>query len=397
MVLSDVHLSRHYGHDVSADLARLVNKHPNAEIILAGDILDLTLDSARVPVEESINDALAPHQELLSALRGHVQAGGRLTLVPGNHDAGTSDPAHASDWRRRLGAPDDRTIEVCPWFLRRDGLHIEHGHLYDPDCAPNHPLADPNARSEGLGNALMRRFVAPNDAFIFAHKNQTTMSSGVSTAFAKWGPKAPLVIARYFGTALTLCGEAALHKGLVSQERDLGQARLSSYAASQKVTEEAARALVELAPSPTHHSFREMFLRLYFDRVFAAGSLICGATMLTSAGLGAALGAVPLLSVAGGLTAGGAILSAVGAGYLATSVSQKKNRYGDAVIGQLHSAAGQVREVTDARLVVFGHSHVEVDEPGYVNLGSFAFGRKGRPYLLVDTQGHHEKQWVRFA
>src|SRR5690606_8448402 len=141
--------------------------------------------------------ALAPHDKAVEALRAHVARGQKVTLVPGNHDAGLNNEKWARELRRKLNAPDDRCVEIAPWFIRRGNVHIEHGHLYDPDCANNHPLADHNPLSEGLGTALMRRFVAPHDALFFAHANQTTMTSGVTKAFKKWGPKAPLVILDY--------------------------------------------------------------------------------------------------------------------------------------------------------------------------------------------------------
>lgn len=392
LVLSDVHLSRNYGENAGHGLAALLASHRDCEIVLAGDVLDLTLDSAMTPVAQSISGAISPHIQLREALRDHVRAGGRLSFIPGNHDSNLAEPTALSHLRHLLKAENDHTVQLYPWFLRRGDIHIEHGHLYDPDCAPNHPLSDPNPSHEGLGNALMRRFVAPNNAFLFAHKNQTTMSSGVTEAFKHWGPQAPLVIARYFKTALLLWAEATLKKKTVIKEKHQGNLRLAEYALVQQVPAAALKALLDDVPSPTHHSGRELFLRLYFDRVLAATSLTIGSTLLLSAGLGLALGAVPLVTSAGTLTSAGAILSALGTGYLTSNVRKKKNRYGDAVIGQLATAAQKISEVTDARLVILGHSHVEVDETNYVNLGSFGYGRGGRPYLLIDAQGRREKK-----
>ncbi len=394
LVLSDVHLSRNYGTPSGRDLARLIEAHPDCEIVLAGDIFDLTLDAATVPTEDSIHAALDPHAALVTVLRAHVRKGGPLSLIPGNHDGTLAGPNVADVLRGLLGAESKSTVNVYPWFLRRGGLHIEHGHLYDPDCAPNHPLADPNPTHEGLGNALMRRFVAPNEAFLFAHKNQTTMSSGIAAAFKKWGPRAPWVIAQYMTTALSLWAEATTKQGTVASEKEQGRRRLMDYASEQQLPSTALESLLELSPRPTHHSSKDVFYRLYFDRVFAATSLALGAGLLSSAGLAGALGVVPLLSASGALTASGTLLSALGAGYLINNVSKSHNRYGDAVIGQLASGAEKVRAATGAELVVLGHSHVEVDEPGYVNLGSFGYGRTGRPYLMVDPRGHHEKKWL---
>jgi hypothetical protein len=134
-------------------------------------------------------------------------------------------------------------------------------------------------------------------------------------------------------------------------------------------------------------------LRLYFDRVLATASLTSGLGILSAAGLGLLTGTT-LMSPAGALTTTGALLSTLGGGYLVASTTKQKNRYGDQVIGQLHSAAALVRQITECELVVFGHTHVEVNAPGYVNLGSFGFGRSRRPFLLVDREGRPERSYL---
>lgn len=392
LILSDAHLSKDYGSEISCGLAEILPRFRDTEIVLAGDIFDLSLDSADTDPTASLEAAVAPHGAALDALRIHVKGGGRITFVPGNHDASLSHPKAKARLRSLLCAPDERTVDINPWFLRRDGIHIEHGHLYDPDCAPNHPLAEPNPRSEGLGTALMRRFVAPNDALFFAHANQTTLASGLKTAFDRWGHRAPAVIVDYFKTAIDLCLEALTNKDAILAERSAGDLSVSEYAKKSGVPIPVIEALLRTAPAPTHHSFRSMFLRLYFDRVFAICSLATGLGLLGGAGLGLAAG-TSLINPLGALTVTGSLLAAVGGGYLTANTAIQKNRYGDQVIGQLHRGAALVREITACDLVVFGHTHVEVNEPAYVNLGSFGFGRKRRPYLLIDRQGRPERSY----
>lgn len=375
LILSDTHLSRDHGQSTGKALGRLVAEHRGAELILAGDIFDLSLDPARVPLESSTDAALAAHPEFRDALRAHTAGGGKITLVPGNHDAALTNPSGVSALRRALGTPDDRQVEVSSWFLRRDGVHIEHGHLYDPDNSFAHPLADHSPRTEPLGTALMRRFVAPNDAIFFAHAHRTTPASGLRMTIEKWGARAPLVIVRYFVTAFGLVGDAALRKGSRRRERSQGDARLLACAERTGLEPEVLRALVRVAEEPTHESFRRTFLRLYFDRIFAALSLTTGAGLLAAAGLGAAN------------PASGALLSALGGGYLLQSVLREKNRYGGRIVEDVEDSAHLVRRVTGADLVILGHTHVPVAQPGYVNLGSFGFGRPERPYVLLDTSG----------
>ena len=393
LILSDVHISRAYGGRAAAQLSALVTEHNDSEIVLAGDIFDLSLDPAHTPLEDSVGAAFAPHPGLKQALSSHVQTGGKLTLVPGNHDAALSQDGGFA--LRKLLAPQrDDAVEVSQWFARRGDVHIEHGHLYDPDCATNHPLADPSGRSEGLGTALMRRFVAPNDAFAFAHANQTTPASGLAQAVEHWGIQAPVVISNYFRAAISLCLEAGLHKERVRRQILQGEARIAHHAAQVGLDPTILQALVVLAPEPTHHSFRATFQRLYFDRILAGLGLVTGVGALASAGLGAGLTADRFVSSGGTLTTMGALLATCGGGYLALNVSRKKNRYGNAVVGQLSEAARGVAALTKSQLVVFGHTHVEVDEPGYVNLGSFGFGQPEKPFLRVDTNGHHTRGCV---
>lgn len=391
LLLSDTHLSRQYGEPVGAALARVIRAYPDCEVVLAGDIFDLSLDHPDVPAADSLAAALAPHEQAVKALRAHVARGQKVTLVPGNHDAGLNNANLIEELKRQLQAPDDRCVEIAPWFIRRGGVHIEHGHLYDPDCANNHPLAQHNARSEGLGTALMRRFVAPHDALFFAHANQTTLSSGLRTAFRRWGPKAPMVIVDYMKTASVLCAEALQHSGLVKEDKATGDLALAAHARKSQVPVDALRELLNLAPIPTHHSFRSTFRRLYFDRVVAACALAAGVGALSTAGLGLATGTA-LITGSGTLTGIGSLLSTVGGGYLIVNTALEKNRYGDRVIGQLADAAEKVRTTTGSSLVVFGHTHVEVERPGYLNLGSFGYGRKGRPYALINRDERIERR-----
>jgi UDP-2,3-diacylglucosamine pyrophosphatase LpxH len=393
LILSDVHLSRIYGKQSGEKLAELLRRHPDCELVLAGDIFDLSLDSANVKIGESLDAALAPHGDLLAAVGQHVQKGNRLTFIPGNHDATMAADGGAS-LRRHLKPQSDNLVEVSPWFVRRGGVHIEHGHLYDPDCATNHPLANPNPRSEGLGTALMRRFISPNNALAFAHANHTTPVQGLFEAFSEWGARAPLVISNYFRTAVTLCLEAGFHKERVRRELLQGDARVAHHAKKEGVDAALLQALLVFAPEPTHQSFGATFKRLYFDRIAAGIGLSLGAGMLMGAGLGHHLPLVDLVDEKGALTLGGALLAGVGGGYLFTNVRKAKNRYGGAVVAQLEEAARAVGALTKSHLVVFGHTHVEVDEPGYVNLGSFGYGRPDKPYLLVDTRGGHERRCV---
>ena len=62
---------------------------------------------------------------------------------------------------------------------------------------------------------------------------------------------------------------------------------------------------------------------------------------------------------------------------------------------RLRAAAERVRALSNAELVVFGHTHVPESTPGYLNPGSFTYrAGTGRPYAYVDEAGHGERRTI---
>lgn len=242
--------------------------------------------------------------------------------------------------------------------------------MYDPDNAFAHPLATHDPKTEPLGTALMRRFVGPHQAFVFAHAHETTITSGLRTVFEKWGARAPVVIVDYFRTAFALCFEALLGEARLEAERREGRLALARRAQELELPTEELDALERLTAAPTHAQFSKLFFRLYFDQIFAGLAAASGGVAL---GLGAGISALLPLGLGGSYL--GARL------FRRTSLSQLDN---------LQKTAPLIRQGTGARLVVFGHTHDPLVEDGYVNLGSFGFARNGRPYLRLEPNGNFE-------
>ncbi len=380
LVVSDVHLSHEGRAGAARDLARLIQGHPGYELVLAGDLFDLSVDPPERDPAESVVALVQPRAELLSACRAHLAGAGAITLIAGNHDASTTIPEVRRALLGMLELDDGAQLSVAPWFVRRGGVHIEHGHLYDPDNAPAHPLALWSPGTEPLGISLTRRFLAPSGALHFAHAHETTPLGGLARTFKLFGPKAPWIVARYFHTAIRLCVEAGRQAELVI-ERELGALALDDFALETGLDAAQLAELLGSAPQPTHHRFRDTFMRLYFDRIIA--TLL--ATSGTAAGL--ALGNPVALGVAAAST-----------GYLAYSVQKNKSRYSGNVVERLRGAAGHVAELTGADCVIFGHTHHEDDAPRYLNTGSFAFSRSGgRPYVHIDERGAPERRVLAFG
>jgi len=377
VVVGDTHFSHGGKADTGAMLARLVAQHPGAELVLNGDIFNLSLDEpSRDPIESSLA-MLAPEAELRHALRTHVAAGGKLALLPGNHDAGLASAGTRDALLGWLELGKNAPVEVLPWFLRRGSVHVEHGHAYDPDNAPTHPLVMPQPGSEPLGVALTRRFLAPNRAFDFAHATEITPLAALQRAFRAFGVRTPLLLTRYFATAGRFCSDAGWRPELAEEKR-FGDTLVAEAARHAGLEPERLRALLQERARPTHESFERAFFRLYFDRVVSVLSIGAGVSLGVVARSGTALG-----------------VAALGALYLRESRRKSGNRYAGAPVKRLRDASELVLTHTGASLVVFGHTHVPEKAPGYLNPGSFTYrAGEGRPYAYVDETGSGSERRV---
>jgi UDP-2,3-diacylglucosamine pyrophosphatase LpxH len=373
LVISDTHLGAGAPARICADLARLIEAHPGAEIILGGDAFDLSYAKRYDEQPGFLSAALERSPELVAVLHKRLVAGAPVTLLPGNHDATLCDANLAGLLRARLGVADDAPINVNPWFLRRGDIHVEHGHLYDPDNAPIHPLAEWSEKSEPLGIALTRRFVAVTGASDFSHAQDATPVRALARAFRLYGRRAPGMIANYFKTAIELCLESGPALAPRAElERALGSARLDEFSSGIGLPPSALAQIVEEAPSPTHLRRSDVFLRLYFDRIFA--------TLL----FGVSVAGVPRRPLA-------SVLALASFAYLAASTLRGHDRYGALPAQRLQEGASRIRELTGARLVVFGHTHRAVVDAGYFNTGSFAFPYgQGHPYVFISESGEAE-------
>lgn len=368
IVASDVHLSLDATHDTAHALARLLRAHSGHEAILAGDVFNLSWEPAGGSPTAAVSSLLRSYPELASAIREHLSAGHPLTLIAGNHDAELLEPELRSALLSELALTHDAPFEISAWFVRRGGIHIEHGHFYDPDNAPAHPLAQWSTDTEPLGVAITRRFVRPSGAHHFSHAHDTTPLAGISKAFRLYGARTPLIIGEWFQVAARLCMETRA-RGRFQAEQRAGEAALENFARLVEIDPEILRVLLETGAVPTHRDFLKTFMRLYFDRVFATSSGLLGA----AAYLTWKSRAAGVLSLLAGL-------------YLLQSVQRTGNRYEDLPVERLRHAADRVRELTGAASVIFGHTHHVDQAPGYANSGSFGYSNQGRPYVLVTEQ-----------
>jgi predicted phosphodiesterase len=380
IVASDVHLARGGSEQSAGRLAKLIEQSQGHEVVLAGDIFNLSLDAPGRDPSESVASIVAEYPALARALRQHLATGHAVTFISGNHDAGVM--AHSARERllQVLGVIEGARLFVEPWFIRRGDVHVEHGHVYDPDNAPAHPLATWSPETEPLGISLTRRFLSPHDAFHFAHAHHTTPLQGLTDAFKTFGGRAPMMILHYFWTSGRLAAESAVPERMAA-EKARGESALGPFAARSGVPEAVVRALYQALPRPTHEDFKQTFFRLYFDRVLATLGVAGGAARVLLGG------------VAGGVVGGA--MAASGAWYLHRSVKKGVDRYSSLPVKRLLDGADLVRAITGAKLVIFGHTHCEDEADGYKNSASFSYTfRPGSPYLLVDPAGTAERREI---
>lgn len=373
-IASDVHL-QHEGSERSAGrLAQLLDAHAGHEVILAGDIFNLSVDRPSRDPAESVHSIVARYPRLIAALAKHLAAGHAVTLISGNHDAGVLTRGTRERLLALCGAQDTARLSIEPWFVRRGGLHVEHGHVHDPDNAPAHPLAAWSPETEPLGISLTRRFLSPHDAFTFAHAHHTTPLQGLMHTFKTFGARAPLMVLHYFATSSRLAAESAVPERMAA-EKARGAAALPGFAELNGLSQSALQTLLDRLPRPTHEDFRDTFFRLYFDRVLAT--------------IGVAGGAARLL-LGGPLGGGVALASAL---YLHASLRKGVDRYSSLPVKRLYAGADLVRATTGASLVIFGHTHCEDEAEGYVNSASFTYTqRRGSPYLHVERDERVERR-----
>jgi UDP-2,3-diacylglucosamine pyrophosphatase LpxH len=376
IVASDLHLSADASAGTVHALANLLRANAGHELILAGDVWNLSWEGpGRSPVA-AVLALIDVFPELKAALREPLLRGQRLTFLAGNHDAELMAPGFREALLQKFELSPDAPLEIAAWFVRRGAVHIEHGHFYDPDNAPAHPLAQWSPETEPLGIAITRRFVRPSGVYHFSHAHDTTPLAGIAKAFRMYGARTPLIIAEWFQVAAGLCLETR-RRGRFDAEQSAGEAALARFAQLVELDERVLRTLLETAAIPTHRGLRKTFMRLYFDRVFAS----VGFSFSVAAYLAWRTRAAGIVGLLTGL-------------YLIQSVQRTGNRYEDLPVERLRAAAKRVRELTGAEAVIFGHTHQVDLVPGYANSGSFGYCEHGRPYVRVDEAGQLEPRRV---
>jgi UDP-2,3-diacylglucosamine pyrophosphatase LpxH len=381
IVVSDVHLGHRPCDDVARDLARLVAAHPEHEIVLNGDSFNLSCDPPDGDPGACLASVVAAHPELKAALGAHLAAERPVTLIPGNHDAALAGPGIRAALLAALDQ-NDAPLAIEPWFIRRGDVHIEHGHLYDSPNSPSHPLVPPSPTTEPVGIAITRRFVGPWDVWdTFANQWTGTAVEKFAMTVGRLGWRAGIAIADYWGILAVITVEVAGRGRLYRRERAEGDAALAAFAAHRGVPAAALRGVLDNRPQPLHESARATFLRFGFDAVLALAAMPIGVVLAFTVSV-----------------RWGAAVAILGLGYLVAARNNLAARGVNHMSDELRDGAALVSRMTDARLVIFGHTHLEDESQGYLNLG--AFGDRPNPartFVHVDEQGRAERRQLPVA
>ena len=199
LIVSDVHLStvvrvpgaflpyRRTEHLPDAELAKVLSRaaHQAAadraelEVVLNGDLFDLdapppeqdpsnnqdTYEDQRTagPAARLMSAIMEDHPIVTEALGRVLSSGGRVVVIPGNHDSQLAFPAVRAALTNALTqaskSPRSQII-FRNWFHRTlDGVHIEHGHPYDPTCTMEYMGAPADGQLEDTVGSVTSHYV----------------------------------------------------------------------------------------------------------------------------------------------------------------------------------------------------------------------------------------------
>ena len=382
VILSDVHLweavsgddlwmryrqRRFFPDDaLAALLAKLSADVPDGdfELVLNGDVFDFDVprpdgreDAAHTEADaaQRIGRILEDHPAFVDALAGLLARGHRVVFVSGNHDVQLVFPSVRAGILARLEAATARRMPraaPCPnvrvrvlfraWFHRtRDGVHVEHGHQYDPYCATRYPQAPfvPGTGSvQPTLSSLTMRHLAGRFGYFNPNADGTFLLTlpGYLSHWARYYlfSRRSLVLAWFVGT-LRVVAELVL-----AQPREEVERALSILLRTARETGAALDALSEHAALFARQEFLRAARILWFDKLvlLAALAAVCVATVAhapTGIALGALLAGVTLLA-ARVLPDGGL----------------------DQVYARLAPTQREIAHIHSARAVVFGHTHI---------------------------------------
>jgi hypothetical protein len=141
LFVSDAHLDiKPQSRPTSAALAEFLghvaddSRRSTTRLVLLGDMFELLgpTGGGEAAAVERLNALAVGRSEVFAALRGCIEAGVSIDVVPGNHDLDLVRPSVAGRLRALLGlGDDDERVRVSPWLYVVPGvLYAEHGNQH---------------------------------------------------------------------------------------------------------------------------------------------------------------------------------------------------------------------------------------------------------------------------
>ena len=332
------------------------------------DVLENTADN----VVFKLQRILEIHRPMFREMAKFLADGHRVTIIEGNHDAEFYFPQVRQSLREelvRLARPDNtqaagriaERLQFRSWFVAEAGYyHIEHGHQHDEFCSFEYNLAPMSDAASGtlatpLSHRPMPYFAELLGDFSTHDVNQWSWAR-IFAFLREMGWRNVWVLLRiYLWVGWRLIRDA---KGERRQRRHLWRSRhqdeLLKLAGEGAYPLDILRQLDRLKATPAEWASGKMLHLFLFDRL-----------MLLALGVAATPWAVWALGWRG------VVFDAVvcGLGLLVMSFGHR-----DEIGDVLRRAAAQVADVSEARFVIFGHSH----QPERINLRrAYRVGRFG--------------------
>lgn len=230
---------------------------------------------------------LNDHHVWVETLKQFLHAGNRVVFVIGNHDVELHWPAVQEAVRRRMELPEDLRdrIRFCEWFyISNADTMIEHGNQYDPYCIcqnPIHPLIK-------MGNRVLVRLPFGNLAGKLIINGIGLMNPHVESSYIKSSIREYLVFfytymmrvqptapwSWFWSAVATLL--ISVSEGLLPALRDplMVEERVSDIARKANATPAMVRLLRELHVHPAVFNPFRILRELWLDRLLLLGFIL---------------------------------------------------------------------------------------------------------------------------
>lgn len=409
LLISDLHLGSHlkprtrgeYVHlaaEIERSFPQFIDHYMQRgrwQLVVNGDFIDFW--NVEIDIKEGDAEALAvarlhavlnDHPAVEDAMMRFLEAGNGVVFVAGNHDAeflypkvrralasrlesGISPGTSSSELSiTRTGVQVLRRMEAgrvrfVPWFIHEpSGVWIEHGHLFDPACSTNAPLAPTRGGRlvQTVAEVATRSF-----ANLMPEMDYHAPDSWTVLDYIRWAAGRGLrfvvrVVYLYLGMVGRMLALWVRYGRPDKEGRENHEARLSRMAANAGLRMGTLAALEQMAPPPTAVRIGGVLSVTAMDYVLAAvGGLISGVVLAIAVGQPLGWGVL-----------GGVALAAAGVW------SVRRNKRARDVGGDMLKVASEVARVTEVPLVLMGHSHhgelVDVGTALYANSGSWLDG-----------------------